>query len=365
MKVLTVFGTRPEIIRLSLILKVLDQHCDHVTLHTGQNFDERLSDIFIRDLDVREPNIHLGIQSANFSDQVAKILNGVDSALAEHKPDKVLILGDTNSALSSIVAARRGIPVFHMEAGNRCFDDRVPEEINRRIIDHSSTILLPYTERSRENLLAEGIPRERIYVTGNPIQEVLTNFTQNIEESNALNELSVRPFDYFLVTLHRAENVDSPERLASIFSGFKSLSEKLSKTVLVSCHPRTSRRIADAGILVGDRIRLLEPRGFFDFVKLEKNALAVLTDSGTVQEECSILGIPNVTVRDVTERPETIECGSNMLSGADPESIVACAELAIAQPSNWRTPVDYTVKNTSQIVTKIILSATFLRGYGT
>jgi UDP-N-acetylglucosamine 2-epimerase (non-hydrolysing) len=363
MKVLTVFGTRPEIIRLSLILKILDQHCEHVTLHTGQNYDQSLSDIFIRDLDVRTPDVHLGIRSDSFADQAAKILTGVDAAIAEHQPDKVLILGDTNSGLSAIVAARRGIPVFHMEAGNRCFDDRVPEEINRRIIDHSSTILMPYTERSKENLIAEGIPRERIYVTGNPINEVLTNFGSNIESSTVLNDLSVKPFNYFLVTLHRAENVDLPDRLASIFAGFQRLAEKVGKDVLVSCHPRTAAKLESSEINVGAKIRLLEPMGFFDFVKLEKNALAVLTDSGTVQEECSIFGIPNVTVRDVTERPETIECGSNIISGGDPESIVRCAELAIAQPSNWLPPAEYRVTNTSQIVSKLILGSTFLRSY--
>ena len=363
MKVLTVFGTRPEIIRLSLILKILDQHCEHITLHTGQNYDQSLSDIFIRDLDVRTPDVHLGVRSDSFADQAAKILTGVDNALAEHRPDKVLILGDTNSGLSAIVAARRGIPVFHMEAGNRCFDDRVPEEINRRIIDHSSTILMPYTERSKENLVAEGIPRERIYVTGNPINEVLTNFSSNSESSTVLNDLEMKPFDYFLVTLHRAENVDLPDRLASIFKGFEALAEKVGKTVLVSCHPRTAAKLERSGIAVGDRIRLLEPLGFFDFVKLEKNALAVLTDSGTVQEECSIFGIPNVTVRDVTERPETLECGSNIISGGDPGSIVRCAELAIAQPSNWSPPAEYTVKNTSQIVSKLILGSTYLRAY--
>jgi len=363
MKVLTIFGTRPEIIRLSLILKILDQHCDHVTLHTGQNFDRNLSDIFLRDLEVRTPDVHLGIRSDSFADQAAQILKGVDDALAEHRPDKVLILGDTNSGLSAIVAARRRIPVFHMEAGNRCFDDRVPEEINRRIIDHSSTILLPYTERSKENLVAEGIPRERIYVTGNPIYEVLTNFSSNIEDSSVLADHQVKPFEYFLVTIHRAENVDIPDRLASIFKGFELVSKKIGKPVMVSCHPRTAAKIEESGLTVDPNIRLIDPLGFFEFVKLERNALAVLTDSGTVQEECSIFGIPNVTVRDVTERPETLECGSNIISGADPDTILRSVEIAIAQPSNWDPPAEYTVKNTSQIVSKIVLGSTSLRGY--
>jgi UDP-N-acetylglucosamine 2-epimerase (non-hydrolysing) len=219
MKIMTIFGTRPEIIRLSLVLEMLDKHCDHVTVHTGQNYHESLSDIFIRDLAVRQPAIHLGIRSSGFGEQIGQILSGVDAALEEHRPDKVLILGDTNSALSAIVAARRGIPVFHMEAGNRCYDNRVPEEINRRIVDHSSSVLLPYTYRSKENLVREGIERERIFVTGNPIKEVLDRFAGSIDNSKVLASHDVGPQQYFLVTLHRAENVDLPERLAKIFKG--------------------------------------------------------------------------------------------------------------------------------------------------
>ncbi|HLA96719.1 MAG TPA: UDP-N-acetylglucosamine 2-epimerase (non-hydrolyzing) [Pyrinomonadaceae bacterium] len=358
---MTIFGTRPEIIRLSLLMRILDQHCTHITVHTGQNYHESLSDIFIRDLEVRSPNIHLGIRSSNFADQASQILTGVDKALEEHKPDKVLILGDTNSALSAIVAARRGIPVFHMEAGNRCFDDRVPEEINRRIIDHSSTILLPYTERSKENLVAEGIDRDRIYVTGNPINEVLQGFSDKIESSHALEDFQVKAFEYFMVTLHRAENVDSEERLTKILDGFAAVTAKFGKEMLISVHPRTAEKIKKFGLTIDPKLRLLQPLGFFDFVKLEKNALAVLTDSGTVQEECAIFGVPNITVRDVTERPETLECGSNIISGAEPESIVRSMELAIAQPANWIPPREYLVPNTSQIVSKIILGTTSLR----
>lgn len=356
MKIMTIFGTRPEIIRLCLILKILDQHCEHVVVHTGQNFHPGLSDVFIKELEVRNPDVHLGVESTGFADQLGKILVGIEKAFDRHRPDKVLILGDTNSALTAIVAARRGIPVFHMEAGNRCFDDRVPEEVNRRIIDHSSTILMPYTERSKENLIAEGIERDRIYVTGNPINEILKNFAAKIDASTVLDNLSVRPFEYFLVTLHRAENVDIPERLSSLVSGLVNVSERNGKPVLVSLHPRTADKIKVAKLEIDEsKVWLLDPLGFFDFVKLEKNALAVLTDSGTVQEECSILGVPNVTLRDVTERPETLECGSNIISGADPESIARAVELAISQPSNWSPPDEYTVTNTSQVVTKLIL----------
>ena len=358
---MTIFGTRPEIIRLSLVMKVLDQHCDHVTVHTGQNYHESLSDIFIRDLEVRPPDVHLGIRSTSFAEQIGQIIAKCDEAIAEHAPDRILILGDTNSALSAIPAARRQIPIFHMEAGNRCYDNRVPEEVNRRIIDHSSTILLPYTERSKENLVREGIERDRIFVTGNPIKEVLDFFAPKIEASDILKQLNVNPFEYFLVTLHRAENVDIPERLVNIFKAFTEISEKFGKEILVSVHPRTAEKINQFGIAASAKVRLLEAFGFFDFVRLEKNSLAVMTDSGTVQEECAIFGIPNVTLRDVTERPETLECGSNILSGADPAAIVRAVELAIAQPASWIAPREYMTENVSQVVSKILLGYSSLR----
>lgn len=361
MKVMTIFGTRPEIIRLSLVVKMLDQYCEHATVHTGQNYDESLSDIFIRDLNFRTPDVHFGIKASGFGDQIGQILIKTDELLERYKPEKILILGDTNSALAAIVAARRGIPVFHMEAGNRCFDDRVPEEVNRRIIDHSSAILMPYTERSKENLVGEGIERERIYVTGNPIKEVLDAFAEKIEASGALENFAVAPFEYFLATIHRAENVDAPERLRKIFDGIGAVAGKYEKDVLVSVHPRTAEKMRQFGVTVGDRIKLLKPLGFFDFVKLEKNALAVLTDSGTVQEECAIFGVPNVTVRDVTERPETLECGSNIVCGAETAAIARAVEIAISQPANWSAPADYLKENVAQTVVKIILGYTSRR----
>ncbi len=356
MKIMTIFGTRPEIIRLSLVMKVLDQHCEHISVHTGQNYDESLSDVFIQDLEIRTPDIHLGITSKTFGDQVGQIMTKCDEILADRQPDRVLILGDTNSALSAIVVARHGIPVFHMEAGNRCYDDRVPEEINRRIIDHSSTVLMPYTERSKENLVREGIERERIFVTGNPIKEVLDSYADKVESSDIMSSLAVKPFEYFLVTLHRAENVDIPERLTNIFRGLSNVALKFGKDVLVSVHPRTAERLEAFGIKPDSKkIHMLKALRFFDFVKLEKNSLAVLTDSGTVQEECAIFGIPNITLRDVTERPETIECGSNILSGGEPDSIVQAVEIAIAQPAAWTAPREYLAENVSQTVTKILL----------
>lgn len=362
MKIMTIFGTRPEIIRLSLVMKILDQHCEHISVHTGQNYDESLSDVFIHDLDVRTPDVHLGIKSKTFGEQIGEILTKCDELLETHQPDRILILGDTNSALAAIVAARRQIPVFHMEAGNRCFDDRVPEEINRRIIDHSSTVLMPYTERSKENLVREGIERDRIFVTGNPIKEVLDMYSDSIESSDVMKGLGINPFEYFLVTLHRAENVDIPERLTSIFKGLSEVSSKFGKEVLISVHPRTAERLEQFGIKPDSKkVRLLKALRFFDFVKLEKNSLAVLTDSGTVQEECAIFGIPNITLRDVTERPETIECGSNILSGGEAEWIVRAVEIAIAQPAAWTAPREYTAVNVSQTVSKILLGYTSQR----
>jgi len=362
MKVMTIFGTRPEIIRLSTVLKVLDQYCEHITVHTGQNYHESLSDVFIKDLEVRPPDVNFGIKSSSFGDQIGQILARTDLVLEEHQPDKVLILGDTNSALSAIIAARRGIPVFHMEAGNRCFDNRVPEEVNRRIIDHSSTILLPYTERSKENLVDEGIERARIFVTGNPIREVLEIFAGRIEQSAALETFAVEEFNYFLVTLHRSENVDEPARLKLILDGLAAVTEKYDKKMLISVHPRTAEKFARFGFRPNsEKIKLLEPLGFFDFIKLEKKALAVLTDSGTVQEECAIFGIPNITLRDVTERPETLECGSNILAGAQTNSILRAVEMAISQPVNWKAPPEYQSENVAQTVSRIILGYTSIR----
>jgi UDP-N-acetylglucosamine 2-epimerase (non-hydrolysing) len=356
MKVMTIFGTRPEIIRLSLIIKILDRYSEHVTVHTGQNYHKGLSDIFFDQLGVRQPDVCLDIKSSNFAEQAGHILLLVDRELESHKPDKVLILGDTNSALSAIVAARRGIPVYHMEAGNRCYDDRVPEEVNRRLIDHASTFLMPYTHNGKENLVREGIEPDRIFVTGNPIYEVLKHYQAQIDSCGAVEKYKLSHGSYFLVTLHRAENVDLPERLTRIFDGLGEIAKKYEKPVVVSMHPRTAEKLKTFGIdPPKDKFLILEPLGFFDFVNLQKNAFAVLSDSGTVQEECSILGIPNVTLRDVTERPETIECGSNIISGSDPEAIARCVDLAIAEKPAWQAPVEYTVADVSHTVSKIIL----------
>jgi len=363
MKVVTLFGTRPEIIRLSAVIRMLDGFCTHVLVHTGQNYDPLLSDVFFDELAVRKPDVHLGIgASSGFAAQAAAILEKSGEVLLRERPDRVLILGDTTSGLSAIVAARLGIPVFHMEAGNRCYDDRVPEEINRRVIDHSSAVLMPYTERSKENLVREGIERERIFVTGNPIFEVLEHHQRDIETSGALERVGVTAQKYLLVTLHRAENVDRPARLARILDGLTSAGRLHGLPVLVSVHPRTADRMHQFG-LAGAGLTLLKPLGFFDFVNLEQRARAVLSDSGTVQEECAIFRVPNVTLRDVTERPETVECGSNVLSGSDPEDMARALGLALDAGTGWSPPPEYLVPGVARTVAKIVLGYTSIRSH--
>lgn len=361
-RIMTIFGTRPEIIRLSLIMRILDDHADHVMVHTGQNFSPTLSDVFFRDLSIRSPDVHLGVETSRFSTQVAAILERSDDVMERVAPDRVLILGDTNSGLAAIAAARRGIPVFHLEAGNRCFDDRVPEEINRRVIDHSSSVLLPYTQRSMENLVREGIERERIYVVGNPINEVIRHFAEPIKASTALEALGLEDTRYMLATLHRAENVDEEGRLARLFEGLHAAVERFDVPLVVSTHPRTADRLRRSGLVArSPRLRLVDPLGFFDFIKLEQRAWCVLTDSGTVQEECSILGVPNATVRDVTERPETIEVGSNVLVGSHPDALVEAIRLATGLGSAWQPPAEYVVPNPSIAIAKIVLGHLSLR----
>jgi UDP-N-acetylglucosamine 2-epimerase (non-hydrolysing) len=356
MKVMTIFGTRPEIIRLSRVIPMLDQFCEHILVYTGQNYDPNLSDIFFQELGVRTPDVHMGVQANSFADQAGQIIAKSGDLLAHHKPDRLLILGDTNSGLSAIVAARMGIPVFHMEAGNRCYDNRVPEEINRRIIDHSSEILMPYTQRSKDNLIREGIERQRIYVTGNPIFEVLNHYAPQISKSDILAQLDLTPNNYFLVTMHRAENVDDPTRLRGLLAGLEAIGEKYSQPVVVSLHPRTADKLSRFNItLESPYVQLLSPFGFFDFVKLEKHARCVISDSGTVQEEATIFNIPSVTIRDVTERAETVEVGGNMLSGGGADDLRRAVEVVLGTPTDWTPPIEYTEPNVSRIVGKVVL----------
>jgi UDP-N-acetylglucosamine 2-epimerase (non-hydrolysing) len=357
MKVMTIVGTRPELIRLSLIIPKLDTYCDHILVHTGQNYDDLLNKIFFEDLGIRKPDYELGVRGDAFGEQIGKILIEGEKVVRKEKPDRILILGDTNSGLVSVIAKRMGIPVYHMEAGNRCFDDRVPEEVNRRVIDHCSSILLPYTHRSKENLLREGIPIERIYVTGNPIYDVLEAFSEKIQTSTVLTGLKLEPQKYFLTTFHREENVDVEERLQSIVQGLEKLQEKYNYPIICSVHPHTRKRMEAMRIKSRNQaVKFMQPLSFFDFVALEKQALCVLTDSGTVQEECCIFKVPNVTIRDVTERPETIECGSNILSGVYYSNILDCVNTAINEPNVWEAPEEYLAKKTSSTIIKIILA---------
>ncbi|HEX6050766.1 MAG TPA: UDP-N-acetylglucosamine 2-epimerase (non-hydrolyzing) [Gemmatimonadaceae bacterium] len=357
MKVMTVLGTRPEIIRLSRLIPKLDAVCDHVLVHTGQNFDPTLSDVFFRELGVRAPDGVLGVRASSFGEQAGQILAGVEAVIREDPPDRLLILGDTNSGLSAVVAKRMGIPVFHMEAGNRCFDDRVPEEVNRRIIDHSSDVLLPYTERSRANLLREGIASQRVIVTGNPIYEVLRYYERCIDASDVHARLGLAAGAYFLVTAHRAENVDDPGRLRQLAEALRRVQQEYDVPVVVSMHPRTRSRLESFGMtdLVAS-LRVMPPLGLFDFVRLERDAACVLTDSGTVQEECCILRVPNVTTRDVTERPETVECGSNIIAGVSPDRVTAAVRAAMARDRNWTIPPEYLAPAVSDTVVNVLLS---------
>lgn len=356
MKVMTVLGTRPEIIRLSRVIAQLDALCEHVLVFTGQNFDPNLSTIFFRDLGVRNPDYSFDSKSDSTMGQIGNILRESETVLTKEKPDRFLVLGDTNSALTAMVAKRMGVPVYHMEAGNRCYDDRVPEEVNRRIIDHSSDMLLPYTNRSRDHLLREGFHPNRVYVTGNPIREVLDHYEPQIAASTILNQLGLTSGNYFLVTLHRAENVDISERLSSFLSSFVAMHEAYELPVVLSLHPRTRSRIQASGEkanLTG--VKFIEPPGFFDFVHLEKHAKALLSDSGTVQEEGCLFGVPTVTLRDVTERPETLEAGSNVLSGCESESILRCLRMVLDEKRRWSVPQEYLETCVSSTVAKIML----------
>ena len=357
LKIMTILGTRPEIIRLSMVIRRLDRHADHILVHTGQNYDDRLNRIFFEDLEVRAPDEYLGVRAASFGGQIGQILERTEELMHKHRPDRLLILGDTNSGMAAIVARRLGIPVYHMEAGNRCYDDRVPEEVNRRVIDHSSTVLMPYTENSRQNLLKEGFATNRVLVTGNPIKEVIDHFVDKISASQILNDLGLEPQKYFLVTMHRAENVDIEERLRGLVQALERIHSEYKLPVVCSIHPRTKAMINKFGVeFDASGLRFLEPFGFFDFIKLEKNAFCILSDSGTVQEEASLFRVPNVTIREVTERPETVECGSNVLAGAEPDWIEQAVELVTSEQINWTPPAEYLAENVSEVVCRVLLS---------
>lgn len=364
MKILTLLGTRPEIIRLSRIIPQLDDalgRANHLLVHTGQNHDDNLSANFFTEFGLRLPNYNLGA-TGSFAEQLAVMFPALEKILLHERPDRLLVLGDTNSSLAAIVAARLGIPVYHMEAGNRSFSPRSPEEVNRRLVDHASRVLLPYTERSRKNLLAEGIHSSHIFVTGNPIYEVINQYEDRIGRSTIFEKLCVEPNQFFLVTLHRAENVDDYGRLGNFVRAFDQLQREYALPVVVSAHPRLRARLTTLDktsfpeLFANRNVKYADPLGFFDFLALERSARVVLSDSGTVQEECAILHTPSVTLRDHTERPECIECGASILSGADPERILAAVKLVTSNPSLWAPPAEYFRTNVAETVVRILLS---------
>lgn len=356
LRVLTVLGTRPEIIRLSRTIPMLDQAADHTVVHTGQNSTDSLSRVFFEDLGVREPDVWLGVDTSSFGRQLATLFESFERLLDGRAFDRVVLLGDTNSCLVAFNCKRRGIPVYHLEAGNRCYDDRVPEEINRRVIDHCSSVLLPYTVRSAENLVREGIERHRIFVVGNPIYEVLGHYAPAIDASDALQRHRVESGRYLLATVHRAENVDDPRVFAGLTAALTRVADLYGMPLLLSVHPRVEARLAP-DTFARSRVVAVPAMRLFDFVKLQQHAAAVLTDSGTVQEECAIFRIPVLTVRNTTERPETIEAGSNLVTSTDPERIVDAARFLRSQPSRgtWTPPPEYLEPEVAHKVARIVL----------
>jgi len=358
-KVITILGTRPEIIRLSQTILQLDKYVDHILVHTGQNYDYELNEVFFQDLNLRKPDYFLNVDTNSLASVYAGVLMGVEKVFLAEKPDAVLILGDTNSAISAIVARRMKIPVYHMEAGNRCFDLNVPEETNRRIVDHVSDFNLVYTEHARRNLLSEGIASRRIYLIGSPMQEVLNAHIKNIECSTVLPKLGLSPDKYFLASIHREENVDREDRLSTIINALVRVSEEFSLPVIVSTHPRTRKRIEALGIKDKNKnIRFMKPFGFHDYIKLQRCARCVISDSGTICEESAILNFPAVTVRDAIEHPEALDTGSIIMTGLDVDTIVSAIKAQTDSTIRFafkHIPEEYKVTDTSLRVFKLIL----------
>ena len=362
LKVMTVMGTRPEIIRLSRVLAKLDQYTDHVMVHTGQNYDYELNEIFFNDLGVRKPDHFLNAAIGTAAETIGNILIKVDAVMAQEQPDAVLILGDTNSCLSVISAKRRKIPIFHMEAGNRCFDQRVPEETNRKIVDHTSDINLTYSDIAREYLLREGLPPDRIIKTGSPMFEVLNHYLPQIEASDVMQRLQLTAGDYFVVSAHREENIESDVNLENLALSLNTAAEVYGCRVIVSTHPRTQKRIDARGLTFHKNVELLRPLGFHDYVHLQMHARAVLSDSGTISEESSILNFPALNIREAHERPEAMEEGSVMMVGLAPERIMQGLRILDDQPRGkkrlLRLVADYSMPNVSDKVLRIIQSYT-------
>ncbi len=362
MKVMTLVGTRPELIKLSRVIHELDACVEHVLVHTGQNYDYELNEVFFRELEIRCPDHFLDTPGANLGETLGNILARAYEVLARERPEALLLLGDTNSCLASICAKRLKIPIFHMEAGNRSFDERVPEEVNRRIVDHTSDINLPYTEHARRYLVASGIRPETVIKTGSPMREVLEHYRPGIDASDVLARLALAPGRYFLVSAHREENVDDPARLRELVATLEALAARHALPVIVSTHPRTMKRLQDAGIGAADaRVRFMKAMGFFDYVKLQMSAACVLSDSGTITEESSILGFPAVTLREAHERPEGMDEATLVMCGLTAERVLEAVEMVRRQHGEgqtFRLVPDYAPDNVSKKVVRLILSYT-------
>jgi UDP-N-acetylglucosamine 2-epimerase (non-hydrolysing) len=362
LKVMTVVGTRPELIKLSRVIAELDRSFEHVLVHSGQNFDYELNQIFFEQLSIRRPDAFLETAGGSAMETVARVLTRGDEVLLSHRPDALLILGDTNSCLIALAAKRRKVPVFHMEAGNRCFDERVPEEINRRIIDHVSDINLTYTEHARRYLLAEGLAPERVIRTGSPMREVLTFYRAAIDRSGILAQLQLEPRGYLVVSAHREENVDVPARLAALVETLNALAQQYDKPIVFAVHPRTRQRLDAAALTLDPRVRALKPLGFLDYAKLQVESFCVVSDSGTLTEESALLGFPAVTVRQAHERPEGMDEGTLVMCELTPERAVDAVRLVTRQrfgdAASFKVPSDYAVDDVSRKVARLIASYT-------
>ena len=362
LKVMSVVGTRPEIIRLSRVIAKLDKHCQHTLVHTGQNYDYELNQVFFEDLGIRKPDYFLDVAGKNAAETIGQVIIKVDQIIEEVNPEAMLILGDTNSCLAAIPSKRRKIPIFHMEAGNRCFDQRVPEEINRKIVDHTADINMPYSSIARDYLIAEGIPADRVVKTGSPMYEVLTYYAKDINNSKILKNLNLKPQKYFVVSFHREENVDDVEQLKKFTHSLNNIAEHYGLPVIISTHPRTQKRIDGLRIKFHKNISLLKPLGFHDYNHLQKNAKAVLSDSGTINEESSIMNFPALNIREAHERPEGMEEASVMMVGLGAERMMQSLQILESQPFGderlLRQVYDYSMPNVSDKVLRIIHSYT-------
>jgi UDP-N-acetyl-L-fucosamine synthase len=359
LKVMTIVGTRPEIIRLSRVIDLLDKSVNHILVHTGQNYDYELNEIFFEELGLRKPDYFLESDITSLGSTVGDIIKKSEVIFKKEIPDAVLVLGDTNSCLAAYMAKRLHIPIYHMEAGNRCFDFNVPEETNRRIIDHIADFNLVYTEHARRHLLSEGLPHRRIYLTGSPMYEVLNYYKEKIDKSNILKVLKLNTKNYFVVSIHREENVDNVENLKQIVSILNNLAEHFTKPVIVSTHPRTRKRLKSINkIKINSKVKFLKPFGFLDYVSLQKNALCTISDSGTISEESAMLSFPAVTLRNSMERPEALDAGTIILTGFNKEIIFDSINYVIGEHSKdsyRKIPFEYEITNTSQRVVKLIL----------